>query len=93
MNPFLHIGEKVLLNSGEVLGIFRAGAGTENFIKNCGTEGALRNTRDNYRSFVLVKRAGKNLVYQSKISSRRLIMRMINPEVIDGKSEKSEEAG
>ena len=72
----LHLGENIVLCDREIIGIFSDLPSNSGLLGVFSAGFALRNVTENKRSFVLVKKSGKNYVYYSKISGRNLIKRL-----------------
>lgn len=79
MKNYLHLGSEVVLPSEGIIGIFSAQANGP-FLEAAAKASLLRNNGDVNRSFVVYSLAGKNRVYMSKISSKKLKKRTADPQ-------------
>lgn len=71
----LHIGGGLVLNCGNIIGIFSDSAANNIFIEVFKNKFSLKNMSEKNKSFILVKKRRDPLIYYSKISSYKLIKR------------------
>jgi len=94
MTETLHIGDNIVLNDREIIGIFSGVQDNRGFLELHRESFSLRNETGTDRSFVLIERKKKFLVYYSKIGCRNLINRMKRiREEINGKETEKEKKG
>jgi hypothetical protein len=72
----LHIGESIVLPESEVVGVFGNRPENASFLDARREKLELRNFSEKQKSFVVVTREKRTVVFYSKISSRKIIRRM-----------------
>ncbi len=87
---FLHLGEDVMVPSGEIIGIFSIGedniADNNSFLGEMREEGFVRTIGEEQpRSFILCERQGKPVIYLSPITSRTLTGRSMKSSLNTGR--------
>ena len=88
MIKVLHIGDNIVINKKDIIGVFNDPAGNSEFLKDAGKNFLLRNDTGENKSFVLTEK-NKYFVFFSAISGKILINRMERfEEEVNGKKEK-----
>jgi hypothetical protein len=87
MNNYLHIGEAIVLNTGDIIGIFGIRPENSGFIEGYNRRFMTRNMSEKNKSFALTGGKSGSMLYFSAISSGRLYKRMHDKDTggINGK--------